>query len=207
MSSAVPEEVAATLAAGGRGGRGGGGGGRGGGAAVGPVVLPGRYKVAVTVPGVAGALHGEMTVEGDPLTNFNEADRRARQAIVMNVYAAQKTLASAHVAARALGAQLSELKSDLAGGGAKADSVIARIPRLQAPIDGALTAASGAMRPVEAWSGMPTADQRRQIDYAVEDGNKAVAELNRTIGEIAAMYTSVAHKPWAKAVKTVGGAR
>ena len=207
MSSAISDDVAATLAAGGgRGGRGGGGGGRGGGAATGPLVLPGKYKVAVSVPGVSGALHGEMIVEGDPLANFSDADRRARQAIVMSVYATQKTLVAAHTAARELGAQSAELKSDLAAGGTKTDSLIARIARLQTTIDGSLAATSGAVRPVEAWSGMPTSDQRRQIDYAVEDGNKAIAELNRTIGEIAGMYAS-AHKSWAKMVKTVGGSK
>jgi hypothetical protein len=206
MSSAIPDEVASTLTAG-RGGRGGGGGGRGGAAATGPLVLPGKYKVTVHIAGISSPLHGEITVEGDPLTSFSDADRRARQAIVMNVYATQKTLAAAHVAVRALGAQSAELKSDLAGGGAKADSVIARIPRLQTSIDAALAAASGAVRPVDAWSGLPTADQRKQIDYAVEDGNKAVAELNRTIGEIGGMYGSVAHKAWTNPVKGVGGSK
>ena len=40
----------------------------------------------VKVPGVTDGLHGEMVVEGDPLTNFSDADRRARQALVMSVY-------------------------------------------------------------------------------------------------------------------------
>jgi photosystem II stability/assembly factor-like uncharacterized protein len=204
MSSAVPEEVTSTMAAAGRGGRGGGGGGgRGGGAATGPIVLPGRYKVAVKIPGVTAELRGEMTVEGDPLTNFSDADRRARQAIVMNVYAEQKSLAAAHTAARALSAQSAEIKSDLAGAGAKTDSLVARIGRLQPAIDAALTAASAAARPIDAWSGLPTVDQRHQIDYATEDGNKALAELNRTVADVAAMYSS-AHKSWAKPVKAVG---
>jgi hypothetical protein len=158
----------------------------------------------VKVPGVAAELRGEMTIEGDPLTNFSDADRRARQVIVMNVYAAQKTLAAAHVAARELAAQSAELKSDLAAGSVKADSLVARVSHLQTRVDSALTATTGAVRPVEAWSGLPTVDQRRQIEYAVDAGNKAVAELNATIAEITAMYSSVAHKPWAKAVKGVG---
>src|ERR1019366_1052588 len=98
MSAALPDEEAATLI-GGRGGRGGGGGGggRGGGGQTGPLVFPGKFKVLVKVPGVTGELRGEMTVEGDPLTNFGDADRRARQALVMSVYAVQKSLAAAHV--------------------------------------------------------------------------------------------------------------
>ena len=84
---------------------------------------------------------------------------------------------------------------------------VARIARLQTTIDASLAATSGAARPIEAWSGTPTADQRRQIDYAIEDGNKAVAELNRTIADISAMYASIAHKSWAKAVKIVGSSK
>jgi hypothetical protein len=207
MSAALSEEEAATLIAGG-GGRGGGGGGgaggRGGGAQTGPLVLPGRYRVLLKVPGVTSELRGEMTVEGDPLTNFSDADRRARQALVMSVYSVQKSLASAHAAARALGAQAADLKRDLAGGGAKADSLVAHVGRLQADIDRSLAATNGATRPVEAWSGMPTLDQRRQIDFAVEDAMKAIADLNRVIqAEIPAMYSSVAKKPWPKPVQSV----
>ena len=207
MSSAVSEDAAATLIAG-RGGRGGGGGGggRGGAVATGPLVLPGHYKVVVKVPGIATELRGEMVVEGDPLTNFSDADRRARQAVVMNLYAMQKTLVAAHTAARELGAQSAALKSDLAAGAAKTDSLLAHVERLQPAIDAAIASTTAAMRPVEAWSGLPTVDQRRQIDYATEDGNKAVAELNRTIGEITGMYAS-AHKAWGKAVKTVGSSK
>jgi photosystem II stability/assembly factor-like uncharacterized protein len=204
MSAALSEEEAGSLIAGG----GGRGGGRGGGGQSGPLVLPGRYRVLVKVPGVTSELRGEMIVEGDPLTNFSDADRRARQAIVMNVYATQKTIAAAHTAARALGAQVVDLKRDLADGGAKTDSLIAHIGRLQGEIDRSLTATNGAVRPVENWSGMPTLDQRRQIDYAVEDANKAIADLNHVIQvEIPAEYTSVAHKSWPKPVQAVGGAK
>ncbi|HEV8409707.1 MAG TPA: hypothetical protein VGQ30_04300 [Gemmatimonadaceae bacterium] len=204
MSGALSEEEAGTLIAGGGGRGGGGGGGRGGaGAQAGPLVLPGKYRVAVKVPGVATELRGEMIVEGDPLTNFSDADRRARQALVMNVYALQKTLAAAHTAARALGAQSADLKKDFAGGGAKADSVIARVGRVQADVDRSIAATGGSVRPIEAWSGMPTLDQRRQIDYAMEDANKAVVELNSTIGEVSAMYASTAKKAWPKPVQPV----
>jgi len=210
MSAALSEEEAGTLIAGGggRGGGGGGGGGRGAGAQTGPLVLPGKYKVLVKVPGVTSDLRGEMIVEGDPLTNFSDADRRARQALVMSVYSVQKSLAGAHVAARALGAQAADLKRDLAGGGAKADSLIARVSRLQADVDRSLGATNGAVRPVEAWSGAATLDQRRQIDFALEDAMKAIADLNRVIQvEIPAMYSSVAKKPWPKPVQAVPVAR
>jgi hypothetical protein len=167
-------------------------------------VLPGRYRVLVKVPGVSNDLRGEMIVEGDPLANFSNGDRRARQALVMNVYSMQKTLAAAHVAARALGAQTADLKRDLAAGGAATDSLVARVSRLQTAVDSALTATSGAIRPVESWSGAATIDQRRQIDYAMEAAVKAIADVNRAIQvEIPAIYTSVVKKAWPKPVATV----
>jgi hypothetical protein len=204
MSAALSDEEAGTLIAGGGGRGGGGGGGRGGGAQMGPLVLPGTYRVLVKVPGATSELRGELIVEGDPLTKFSDADRRARQALVMSVFAVQKSLAAAHTAARALGAQSADLKRDLAGGGAKADSLVAHVGRLQADIDRSLAATNGAIRPVEAWSGMPTLDQRRQVDFAVEDAMKAIADLNRVIqAEIPAMYSSVAKKAWPKPVAAV----
>jgi hypothetical protein len=206
MAAALSEEEAATLIAGrgGRAGGGGGGGGRGGGAQAGPLVLPGRYKVLVKVPGVSSELRGEMMVEGDPLTNFSDADRRARHVLVMSVYGMQKSLAAAHVAARALGAQSADLKRDLASGGAAADSLLGRVSHLQTAVDSVLTVTNGVIRPVETWSGPATIDQRRQIDYAMEGAMKAIAEVNRAIQvEIPARYASVAKKAWPKPVAAV----
>jgi photosystem II stability/assembly factor-like uncharacterized protein len=205
MSAALSEEEAASLIAG-RGGRGGGGGGggRGAGAQTGPLVLPGKYTVAVKIPGVAGELHGELMVEGDPLANFSDVDRRARQSLVMSVYAAQQTLAAAHVAARSLGAQSADLKRDLAAGGVKTDSLVAHVARLQASVDSAIAATGAVIRPVESWSGAATIDQRRQIEYALEAAGKAIADVNRAIQvEIPGVYLSVAKKAWPKPIAAV----
>jgi photosystem II stability/assembly factor-like uncharacterized protein len=204
MSAALSEEEAATLIAGGGGRGGGGGGGRGGaGAQAGPLVLPGKYKVVVKIPGVSRDLHGEMIVEGDPLANFSDVERHARQALVMSVYAVQKQLAAAHTAARAVSAQSADFKNDFAGGGAKTDSLIARVGRLQADVDRSIAASGASTRPIETWSGAANLDQRKQIGYAIDDANKAIAELNKTIHEIGAMYASVAKKAWPKPVAAV----
>jgi len=65
-----PPAPAGQAAPGGRGGRagggGGGGGGRGGGPAA-PLVAPGRYVVAIKIPGLANELRGEVSVEADPI--------------------------------------------------------------------------------------------------------------------------------------------
>jgi photosystem II stability/assembly factor-like uncharacterized protein len=208
MSPAMSTEEAATLIAGGRGGRGGGGGGgrggRGGAAPVGPLVLPGRYSVAVKVPGVANTLHGDMLVEGDPLTNFPDADRRARQVLVMGIYSLQKSLAAAHVAARALTEQSADLRRDLAGGGARTDALVANISRLQPEVDRLLVTTGALMRPIESWSGAATVDQRHQVEYATDDATKAIADLNRMIqAEIPSLYQSVAKRAWPKPVAAV----
>ena len=208
MSAAMSAEEAATLiATGGRGG-GGGGGGRGGAAPVGPLVLPGKYNVTVKVPGVANELKGEITVEGDPLAGFSDTDRRARQALVMGLFSLQKSLTAAHIAARALSDQSADFKRDLAGGGAKADSLVAHVSQLQAEVDRVLTVTNGLARPIEGWSGSATVDQRRQIDYATEDATKVIADVNREIQtEIPSLYQSVAKKAWPKPVQAVAVGR
>ena len=166
--------------------------------------MPGRYKVAVKVPGVAAELHGEILVEGDPLTNFSDADRRARQALVMGVFGLQKTLVAAHNAARAINAQSADLRKDLAAGGAKTDSLMAHISRIQSDVDRILTTTNGSMRTIEGWSGPATADQRRQIDFANEDATKAINELNRMISiESPDLYAAAAKQPWPKPVVPV----
>ena len=212
-SPALPDSEAAAITAG-RGGRAGGGGGRGGrggrGGAVpaGPLVLPGRYAVVVKVPGVPGGLHGDLTVEGDPLTNLSDAERRARQVLAMSVYQAEKTLAAAHAAARALDAQSADLKRDLGAGGAATDSLLEHIARLRGAIERSLAATAGAVRPVESWSGAATIDQRRQIDFALEDANHAIADLNHVIeSEIPASYAKVAKKAWPRPVAAVKRAK
>ncbi len=206
MSAAMSEEEAGTIvaASGGRGGGGGGGGGRGGGAPVGPLVMPGRYKVTLKVPGVSADLHGEMIVEGDPLTNFSDLDRRARATIVMSVFSLQKSLVAAHNGARALNAQSPTFKTDLAAGGAKTDSLIAHIARLQGDADRVLATTNGSIRTIESWSGAPTADQRKQLEYASEDASKVIGEINKLIQtEIPALYQSAAKKAWPKPVAIV----
>ena len=75
---------------------------------------------------------------------------------------------------------------------------------MQTGVDAALAATNGAVRPIESWSGAATIDQRRQIDFAMEGGTKAIADLNRAIQvEIPAMYTAVAKKAWPKPVAAV----
>jgi photosystem II stability/assembly factor-like uncharacterized protein len=211
------------------GGRGGGGGGRGGppaaapvgfpaggeggggrgGAPLGPLVLPGTYAVRVTIPGVAKPLTSTVVVEADPLPKFSVVDRAARQATLMRIYEWSKSLGAARTAVRALVAQRDSIAADFKSGGAadgasRADSLNARIARLSAEVDRVFTAVNGQRGPIEGWSGLPTADQLKALGYAVDDAQKALAELNKLVGsEIPTAYKSVANKPWTRTVKPV----
>jgi hypothetical protein len=159
-------------AGGGRGGRGGpppsvavgfpgGEGGGRGNAPLGPLVVPGRYNVRVTIPG-AKALNGPVVVEADPLPRMTATDRAARQAILMKIYESTKALGEARIAVRKLVA---------------ADSSNTKARATAQSIDRALLAVNAARGPVEGWSGMPTLDQQKAVNNAIEDGKKAIAEL------------------------------
>ena len=187
---------------------GGEGGGRGN-APLGPLVLPGTYAVRVTVPGVTKPLAGSVVVEGDPLPKFSVADRAARQAVLMRIYEWTKALGEARSSARALTAQRDSIVADFVAGGApdaraQADSLNARIARLSADVDRAFTAVNGQRAPIEGWSGLPTVDQRKALGYGIEDGQKALAELNRLVAsDIQNSYQRVAKKAWPRKVKGV----
>jgi photosystem II stability/assembly factor-like uncharacterized protein len=212
MSPPVENDSAVAGGRGGGGAGGGGGGGRGG-APVGPLVLPGRYRVVVKVPGVATELRGELSVEGDPLTNFSDADRRARQTLLMSVYGLQKSLGEARTASRALAAQMNDIRKDLVAGGdagaaSRADSLAASIALVVGDVDRAFQAANGARGPIEGYSGLSTADQRRQVDWAFEDAAKAVADFNQLVGtEIPALYSQLAKREWPKRLQPLAAIR
>jgi hypothetical protein len=161
------------------------------------------------VPGVASALSGDLTVEGDPLTSFSDTDRRARQTLLMSVYGLQKALGVGRASGRALASQADDIRKDFSAGGAsdastRADSLVATIARSAAEMDRAYAAAAGLRGPIEGYSGLPTADQRRGVDWAFEDAAKAVAEFNRLVqNEIPAAYAQFAKREWPKKVQPV----
>jgi len=141
-----------------------------------------------------------VVVEADPLPQFTAADRRERQALLMKIYDWTRTLGQAHAAVAQLKAQRDAFEADL---GAAADSMNARVARLSTEVDRAFSGVDGQRSPIEEWSGLPSVDQRKALDYALEDADKAVTELNRLItSDIPAAYQA-AGKSWASAVKAV----
>jgi hypothetical protein len=135
-----------------------------GGATLGPLVLPGVYTVTVSAAG--RQLKGEVHVEGDPRIAFPDADRRARQTALLNLYELQKSLVAARAAMSAASNQR-DVNSGL-------------LP-LQAEITTELNTAGALSRAIEGYSGLPTADQRRQLDWVFDDASKTVDELNRVL--------------------------
>jgi photosystem II stability/assembly factor-like uncharacterized protein len=136
-----------------------------GGSALGPLVLPGTYVVTVDVRGSAPrSLKGEVRVEGDPRVSFSDADRRTRQAMLLKLYQLQKSLTSA--------------RSSSATARAGADT---RVAQLQAEITAELNTANNLSRAIEGFSGLPTADQKRQVDWVGEDAKKTLQELGRAL--------------------------
>jgi hypothetical protein len=162
-------------------------------------VLPGKYAVAITIPGIAKTLRGDLTVQADPLdASFSPAARRARQEALLNIYGFQKTLVSARTAVRALAGQADAIKQDLTRGGvsgavAQADSLTDRLTRLQAEVDRVLGIAGTQMRAIESFNAVPTTDQTNQLTWAIDDASRALRALNRTSQtDIPALYQQFA---------------
>lgn len=187
LDPAVPSEGGS-----GRGGRGGGrGAGAGGGD--GPLVLPGKYTVTIAIPGVSRTMRGELAVVGDPLDTSTPAERSVRQEALLRAYGLQKTLVTARTAVRALIEQAPAIKQDLTRGGsaaaASADSIAARLARVQAEVDRLAGIAGTVLRAIEGFNTPPTADQRQQLGWATDDAMRAIALINRTSQtEIPALY-------------------
>ncbi|MDR3699230.1 MAG: hypothetical protein P4L56_06310 [Candidatus Sulfopaludibacter sp.] len=176
---------------------GNGGGGRGGGGA-GPLVLPGKYTVTVTPQGGA-PLTKEVTVGGDPRVQITQRDRTAHHTAVMSAYALQEQLGSARDAAQALSIQLTPIRQYLntAGEGGRGalqilDKVSPEITHLQGEIGRTLQMAARAQSAIDAYPGVPTAAQTRELDWAWEDAAKAVTDLNRILRvEMAGVYSAL----------------
>jgi photosystem II stability/assembly factor-like uncharacterized protein len=159
-----------------------------GGPPSGPLVLPGDYRVVVRVPGQE--LRGTVKVEGDPHVSFSDADRQTRQAALLDLYRLEQTLGQARDAARETSSTLDLVRRRVKGHGvAELDD---RLDRLERDLGRALNTAGGLSRAIEGYSGVPTADQQRQIDWAFDDGAKAVRDLDQVLQtDLPALYADL----------------
>jgi hypothetical protein len=145
--------------------------------------------VRVAVPGIKAPMTRTVMVEADPLPRFFVADRAARQIVLLGIYDWTKAVGQARLAVRALTSQRDSIKADLSANATQADSLNARIGRVATSIDRAFLALNGQRGPIEGWSGQPTADQRKAVNYAIDDARKAIMDLNKLVTtEIPAAY-------------------
>lgn len=170
----------------------GGGGGRGGRGA-GPVVLPGRYTVAI------GSLQQEVMVEPDPHFTISDSDRATRHNAIVSAYSVQKQLEPARDTAQTIADQMTGLRQYFSAAGDSGKSAVEAIDKVsrelaqaQAQIDRAITSAAQVENAMDGYDGLPTAAQFRQIDWAWEDAAAAANALNKVINEsVPAAYSSM----------------
>jgi photosystem II stability/assembly factor-like uncharacterized protein len=168
-----------------------GGGGRGG-RGLGPVVLPGKYTVAV------GSLKEEMIVEPDPHFSISEPDRKKRHAAILSAYSIQQQLVPARDAVRELADQMAGLRQYFSAVRSRnsveaIDKVTSEIARAQAQVDRAIAAAAQVENAMEGYDGLPTAAQLRQVDWAWEDATASAAAVNKLIAEsVPGVYSTMA---------------
>jgi hypothetical protein len=146
----------------------------------------------VKVPGLPD-LKGQIVVDGDPIVEFAETVRRARQASLLALYDVAKSLGEARKAVRTLSSRTETLKRGSASDSAKApvDSLSQHVARLRVEIDRQIGVAGGLSRAIEGFSGLPTIDQVAQVEIVFQDAGKTVQELNRVIAiELPAVTTS-----------------
>jgi len=126
----------------------------------GPLVLPGSYGIALNAPGANRELNATLVVERDPRAGFSDADRRTRQTALMDLYSLQQTLATARTATR----DVRPAPTNIHGAIAAQINVIGNLARA-----------------IEGYSGVPTADQHRQIGWAFDEVGRIVTEVNRLL--------------------------
>jgi hypothetical protein len=138
-------------------------------------VLPGVYTVTVDV--ASQHLRGLLTVEGDSRVTFSDSDRRERQTILLKLYALQKSLLAARAATAA-----GITHFDAVGrNGRKDHQPQEKLLAVQSEIASEMSAIVALSRTIEGYSGLPTADQRRQVGWMFDDAAKSVDALNEAL--------------------------
>ena len=152
----------------------------------GPVVVPGKYTVTVT--GGATTLTAGVTVLPDPHFAISDADRKSRETAVMSAYSLQQQMLPVRETYQTLAGQIAGIRANLANAGdlgrtaaGTLDRVAAQAAQLQSQITRPLTDAYNLETAIDAYQGLPTAAQLRDLDWAWEDAVAAATALNRLI--------------------------
>ena len=141
----------------------------------GPLVLPGVYTV--TVGAQPKPFKAELKVDADPRVIFSDGDRHTRQAALVELHDLVKSLAAGRASVAGAIARSDGAKN------ARDETPDAehRLRALQTDLTAQINAAAALSRSIEGYSGVPTADQRRQIDWAFEDAQETIGALNRAL--------------------------
>lgn len=189
----------------------GGGGGFGGAGLNGPFVLPGEYRVTLSVDG-RDVGDTRVTVSGDPEIQISDADRRAWFDTAMELHTLQRTANDAADAVRALNDQLTGAQDLLkkaedvpAAVKTRGDELAKHIEELRRQFGlagggpgggGGFAAAQqnvrgrigGLKNQVMASTSVPTVMQTRQVRDAKTALAKAIDEANKAIAGMPAFY-------------------
>lgn len=158
---------------------------QGGGAPQGPIVLPGYYRVSMTVAGET--FSAEFEVHADPRRPVASADRKARQHELMRLHTLAVPIYEAGRAIEKLEEQL-DAAEELIGAAAEppegvkeeVDSIRAALEQVQDDLQEASRNA-GLAGAIEQSSTLPTEDQLWQVDRAWEVMEELVGPLNELI--------------------------
>src|SRR5438067_2503798 len=145
-------------------------------APAGPLVLPGVYTI--TVGAQPKGFKGELKVDADPRVVFPDGDRRVRQTALLGLYDLVKSLAAGRAA---VASALARADAATRNGREDAADAERRLRALQTDLASQVNAAATLSRSIEGYSGLPTADQRRQIEWAFDDAQETIGALNRAL--------------------------
>jgi hypothetical protein len=156
----------------------------------GPLAPPGKYTATLLRDGAA-PLETAIAVLPDPHFAVTAAERTRRNTAIMAAYTLQQQLIPARDAAQVLVAQMSSLRQAAGAAREAVDGVNVAVTGVQRQIAAALSSAARVQNAMDSFSGVPTAAQLRELDWAWEDATAAVSTLNRLIGhEVPAAYAA-----------------
>jgi hypothetical protein len=145
----------------------------------GPLVLPGDYTVTLNVPGLP-AMSAPLKVLPDPEFPLSDADRQTRETAVMSAYSLEQQLAAARDSYQTLSGQILSARGN-PGAAPAFGKVMLESGEVQEQLSQALNDAYNLQSTMDAYEGLPTAAQLRELDWAWQDAVNAVGELNRLI--------------------------
>jgi photosystem II stability/assembly factor-like uncharacterized protein len=168
-----------------QGGGGGGGGGFGGGAPQGPIVMPGTYTVSIEVTGVSYS--STVMMVPDPRRSMSDADRRARQDVLMSLYALAKPVYEATRAGRRLDQQLDAIEELVKEHDDAPEELTEELTAIKDELEeirdelGTASRNARVANSIQQSSTLPTEDQVWQAENAWEEVPALIGRLNALV--------------------------